>query len=320
MKKAILIGNGMTSQLINEYKDSNMIKKIKSQLGSIYEEIDSMLDPFRKLKDKSKENIISVLENIGIESHHYYRYFIEQSLIVELDYEHITALETLLKVAHLFHHIKEFDYTLIKNIANNIYYNDGNNGIESINTNRVNIDKFRCFINQFDFVYTTNFDNILDDIYDDEVYHLHGGFKYEKINSSNGSISIIKNNKELSPEKAYLIWGRNSEEKMKETQGGFRFPIRFPFNSGYSVLNDYFNSLERNKISELHIWGYSGLNDGHINDAIIKNNNIKEIFCYVDLRNTLSKECNQKLNKLYNKKNDKDILIKSWNEIWDLLI
>lgn len=317
MKRAVLIGNGVTSQLIDDYKDYNMIKKVKDQIGDMYYEIDNLLTPFRNLKIKDESSICKVLSELNIERHHYQRYFVEQNLLEELNNKHICALETLLKVAHLFNHIKKFDYDFIKSVANVVYYNCGKNGIDNINAKNFSIEYFTNFINDFDYVFTTNFDSILDDVYKKEVFHLHGGFHYRKFREPNGAIFITKDKTKVAIEDAYLIWGRNHREKESQTKGGFSFPISFPFCSGSSILDEYFDELKNDDFEELHIWGYSGLNDNHINQQISANSRIKKIYCYVSPDCIVSEEIFRKMNKLYNPKNNHKIIIKSWEEIWE---
>lgn len=70
-KKAILIGNVMTSQLIDEYKDCNMNEKIKTEISGLYSEINDMLNPYRNLKLKDEKNVTRLLEESGIEYHNY---------------------------------------------------------------------------------------------------------------------------------------------------------------------------------------------------------------------------------------------------------
>jgi len=319
LKRAILIGNGVTSQLIEDYRDDNMIKKVKKELGEIFFEIDSLLEPYRELDIKDEQRICELLEKSRIERHHYKRYFLEQSLLDELEYPHISALETLLKVAHLFHHVKDFDYNMIKSCANEIYYNDGKNGIFDANKESIDINKFTNFINEFNYVFTTNFDNILDDVYKDEVYHLHVGFYYRKIRRANGEIYIVKEKTSLAFNEAYLIWGRNSQEKLNQTKAGTSFPMSFPTGSGYSILQKYINELENGSYEELHIWGYSGLNDNHINQSIAKNIHLKRVYCYVSPDDVDKMSVLQKMQYLYNFEKKHEIIVKSWNDIWSLL-
>jgi hypothetical protein len=316
-KKAILIGNGVTSQLIDDYKDINMIEKFKAATGNLYYEINSLLDPYRNLPNKDKKSIVELLKKQNIESHHYQRYFIQQNLFMELENENIVSLESLMKTAHLFHHIKDFSYAKITLVANKIYYNEGKKDIRSINC-LVDKEKFKNYICSFDFVFTTNFDTILDDVYKNEVCHLHGGFNYKKI-TENSSISINRVEHELSPEKAHLVWGRNPEEKSNKSKGGLHFPISFPFSFGSSVLERYLKTLENGDFTELYIWGYSGLNDDHINSKIRNNNYLKRTYVYID-PNLLN--CNSTLHEkelLFQGNKDSSVYFSSWDTIWNSL-
>lgn len=315
--KAVLIGNGVTAQLIDNYKDINMIEKFKSETGNLYYQINSMLDPYRDLPVKDEKNIIELLKKQNIEDHHYHRYFVQQNLSLELENDNIISLESLLKTAHLFHHIKEFPYEKIMLIANRIYYNEGKKGINSIN-NLVDKEKFRNYICGFDFVFTTNFDTILDDVYNNEVYHLHGGFNYEKITKKT-STWINRVDHELLPEKAHLIWGRNSEEKLNKSKGGFHFPISFPMASGSSVLQKYLETLQNGDFTELYIWGYSGLNDDHINSKIRNNNNLKNIYVYVDPNQIGCSSVIDEKERLFLSNSGNSVHLDSWDNIWNIL-
>ncbi|MDD3049447.1 MAG: hypothetical protein PHQ89_05735 [Bacilli bacterium] len=318
MQKAILIGNGVTSQLIDSYKDKNMISKFISEEPTLYYEINQLLEPFRKLETKDEKSIKNLLNNMGIEEHHYLRYFVYQHLQEELEFKNITAIETLLKVAHLFNHIKKFDYKKIRLLANEIYYNNGENGISAINDS-IDIDKFSNFINEFDYVFTTNFDNVLDDIYHHEIQHLHGGFHYKK--TKNGQTTYIsKQGSVLSPSEAHLIWGRNKDEKSEQTRAGISFPISFPIAFGSSIIGSYFDNLRIKNYNDLHIWGYSGLNDGHINESIMKNKNIRNVFFYSDPKLIGDKNYENKIKSLFvDKYDDKELMVISWDEIWNKL-
>lgn len=315
--KAILIGNGVTSQLIDEYKDVNMIKVFKRETDNLYFEINELLNPFRQLVIKDEKNIIELLGKYNIEFHHFYRYFIEQNLILELYKNEIESIETLLKVAHLFSHFREFDYKTIINVANRIYYNGGNKGLNSIN-NYINAQKFKEYICGFDYVFTTNFDTILDDVYQGDVYHLHGGFNYECINKNN-STWINRIDVELPPEKAHLIWGRNAKEKEDKSKGGFSFPISFPLEIGSSILENYIGKLENGDFTELHVWGYSGLNDNHINSKIKQNNKLSSISVYVDPSTIGCQKNLQEREKLFLKNSDMTLKLISWDVIWNSL-
>lgn len=316
MKKALLAGNGMTSHLIQEYQDGYMIEEFKKIDLDLYNSINDMLIPFRSLKNKNEKTITDLLVSMGIEYHHYLRYFLWQNLNDELGKSEITGIESLLKVARLFHHVKEFDYERIKQISNELYFNNGNNGLEAIDSDEINREKFCEFINTFDMVFTTNFDNVLDETFNNEVCHLHGGFYY------NRSANIEKTKCIQSPENAYLIWGRDEYEKNKQIHGGigggFCNGIYCPPLYGESILEEYYKKLYKGLIDELHIWGYSGLNDGHINKAIQTNNQIRKVIYYGDPRKIDDINYFTKIRNLFTTpENSNRFRMLSWNEIWN---
>lgn len=316
MKNALLMGNGFSSQLIQAYQDVQMINKFKELTGELYYDINNLLNPYRNLENKSEKNIIEMLEKQHIRGDHYLRYFINQNLKEELYKPEITGLETLLKVAHLFHHIKEFSYDEIQQVFNFICFNNGLNGLDGITVN-YNQDNLKEYINSFSDVYTTNYDTILDDLYENEVNHLHGGFFYNKIKSMNGSIFIQREEQKLCLENSYLIWGRNFEEKTQKTKGGFSFPISFPFSSGSSVLNKYFSKLECDDYEEIHIFGFSGLNDNHINERIKENRNVKKIVVYVSPSDVKKQAVKDQNILLYQNQYIRTVELKSWDTVWD---
>lgn len=316
MKRALLVGNGVTSQLIQEYKDIYMMAEFKKRNAELYYDINEMLNPFRNLQCKEKEDIIQLLESMGIEYHHYYRYFILQNLINEINYPEILGIETLLKVAHLFNHVREFDYNKVKLIANQIYYNDGHNGLDAINSNKLNREKFCSCISNYNFIFTTNFDNVLDEATNNEVYHLHGGFFYKR-ESHNRSTFIRKTTEIQTPERAHLIWGKDDKEKIEQARGGISFPLIFPAVIGSSVLNIYLDKLSNSEFEELHIWGYSGLNDGHINSAIKQNKSIKKIIYYGDPESIMDEDYCNKIKEIFSADSEKDrVFVLSWNDMW----
>jgi hypothetical protein len=224
------------------------------------------------------------------------------------------SIETLLKVAHLFNYSQDVTYDKIRKVANVIYYNDGKNGIS--NVTNINVDLFSEFINEFEFVFTTNFDKILDDVYRKEVFHLHGGFNYKKT-INNNQTNIIKTEYELSPDMALLIWGKDYLEKEAQTKSYFRFPTKFPF-SFYSILNNYYRVLEYGEFTEIHIWGYSGENDGHINSKIANNTNIKKIYHYISPEKFFDPDekasAELEVKSIFG--DSKDIILEPWNKIW----
>lgn len=321
MGKAILVGNGVTSQLIPAYRDNVMIEKFKAEEPVLYKELNSMLQPLRELPIKDQKNIMKILAQKGIGVEQYQESFVEQSLLQELYKPQIIAIETLLKVAQLFKREITEAYTAIIKTAKRIYYNDGNNGCASISKKNFSIQEFSNYINEFDFVFTTNFDSILDDAYKKEVMHLHGGFGYK--NCFEGTCHWAeKTDVNLSPEQACLIWGCRQSEKERQTHGTFEFPISFPFKIHRSILENHMKVLKTGSYTSLEIWGYSGLNDGHINNAIKSNRNIREIIYYGDPECVNDNSYMRKISTLFvgSGETKHTIHVKSWNDIWNKFV
>lgn len=123
----------------------------------------------------------------------------------------------------------------------------------------------------------------------------------------------------MPPEKAHLIWGRNAKEKEDKSKGGFSFPISFPLEIGSSILENYIGKLENGDFTELHVWGYSGLNDNHINSKIKQNNKLSSISVYVDPSTIGCQKNLQEREKLFLKNSDMTLKLISWDVIWNSL-
>jgi len=320
-----LVGNGVTSQLISDYKNENMIRVFKEQNLELYQEINLSFDIFRTKKYKAEQleddfydikNEILSKSNALLDSDRFDKFFITYGLIREIFNQNIGDIETLLKVANLFRLEKLIPG--VEHCANKIYLNNGKNGIASISNSIIDVNKLTDYVSEFDYIFTTNFDSIIDDVYDKEVFHLHGGFNYSKRRESNGEIHIVK---DIASNRPYLIWGVDQVEKEGKSQGGFSFPMSFPINfGGRSILQEYQRKLKSLDISELYIWGYSGLNDKHINNAISQNKNILAINIYCNPKGEYgSKKYEDKAKSSYNCLNNGRIKFIPWNEVWDRL-
>ncbi len=255
----------------------------------------------------------------------YEKYFINFGLANELESINI---ETIIMIATLFE-LEGVD-SLIDS-AKKICFNEGNNGFSCVEK-EVDINNAKSFISGFDEVFTTNFDYILDDIFSKDVKHLHGGFDYFKvIYKRNNGVGIEKydsrvkefdhslfSNEEINEiEQDCLIWGFDSEDKLRKSRGGFGFPISFPFFSPISLLNRYLENLKSEDYIEIHIWGYSGNNDQHINNAIKNNKHLKRIIYYCDPEKELNDEDFYIKIKSMFINNNSCLVLKPWNEIWD---
>ena len=123
MKKAILIGNGMTSQIIDNYTDKNMMNKLKGRINELYDEINGCLEPLRKLSGKDDYSVIAKMKEQGISDAEkcYQQFFVDYKLRKEMYCSHIISIEALLKVAKLYHHVIDNGgdkYNKIKSVAN----------------------------------------------------------------------------------------------------------------------------------------------------------------------------------------------------------
>ncbi len=315
MKKALLVGNGFSSQYISAYRNDNIVQKFKDTSPLIYSRIDACFEPFRKGIDRYTfyvsplrsgtimcgrgtglraeslnfssllvNHIKKVISEIGFSDSVFNEYFIGYGLIHQTQKDHVEDIESLIKIAFLFKDKDLFtteDILTIKDIANNIMYNNGKIGIDGIdNPNVTDIvkDNLSSWINNFEYIYSTNYDDLIDDYYNKQVFHIHGGFHYDVRDAK-----LYKNisKRRLDLQDAFLTWGISGEDKMSLIAGfSFSKIVFSKFTFAPSIFQEYLDSLSSDGFEELHIYGYSGENDGHINERIARNNNIKRIVYY----------------------------------------
>lgn len=333
MKTALLIGNGFTSNLIEDYKNPQMMSELYLKEAKICEYADELFAPFRKLDSKIlseeelEKHIITPLISYGfIDSNSLFeKYFKDYGLIHEIQHPKVSSVENLLKIIDLFAKTNEFsssDTLSITKTANQIYYNTGKNGIDAIPLSvKKNLPNW---LSQYNLIYTTNYDCILDEALDTltnehkEVMHLHGGFYMENVNK--------KSKCKLSPEKAYLVWGINGEEKQHQTEGGVLVTkdnriIMTRDNKMIkttSLLEGYLSKLRTEEIEQIDILGYSGENDQHINLAIAQNPHIKLVKYFCNPAD-VSKEIKRiEISKLFSINIEK-VALASWDDVWNIL-
>jgi len=336
MSKSILVGNGFSSQLIDEYNNCKMIKAFKLKSPSVYNFLESKYAELRilRIKSSSKEDFkIRVTKKIGknenIEWNRVELTIIDDFFNELFNIEKIYGIETIMKLAKLFR-LPSLDK--IEQDAIELCYNSGMNDLNSIKN--INKNKYKEYFNTFEYVFTTNYDYILDDLYSKDVLHLHGGFDYYKIfYNRNGATGVnkfkartdpvpmyLKDNAEIEKiSKPFLIWGCNDIDKQSKMGGGFTFPITYPFFSPISLVKEYLSMLENKEIMELHIFGYSGLNDNHINSAIKKNKSIKKIIYYCNPKTEVKNNKFQAEISAKFKSNDCEVTFESWDVVWSKL-
>lgn len=346
-----MIGNGFTSQLIEDYSDTNMKFKLLRTFKDEYNLLNDLFKVFRMsdikedeiydyggglypsetlfpseslyprddsilYNDKIKEHVTNKLMEYGFEEYEaiYNKYFIQYGLVFEIIESEIKAIENLLKVNSMFEIIGKIQKEKQKEIirtANQIYYNEGKYGLKD--TNLIDSSKIKCkrYFSQFDYIFTTNYDLILDDICDneDKVYHLHGGFNFEHPN--------LKATRRLTDNDAYIVWGIDGEKKYKTLSAGWDFG-NFRFDAvryGQSLLADYFTLLEQGEFDEIHIFGYSGQNDQHINKRIVANTSIKYIYFYCDPQKVNVYKFQKRVEELF-QSTTAEIKFEPWSKVW----
>lgn len=356
MTKAILIGNGFTSFLQSEFYNEHMMDKFFEQEPELINRIEKLFDDIRNLSVKDtellnitegllpgeglytnenitpssdsiivssilKEDVIMKLTQLGFSNPYelFELYFVEYGLWSSVNSEKLIGIETYLKVIALFEEINEFskeEYAHIKKVATEIYYNKGKHGLKAINNSEINQEKLVETIKDFDYILTTNYDTILDDILDGEnrfPYHLHGGFSINHRNKDPDGRYV--------PEEARLIWGINAEEKYDELSVGLSYSdINYgAFRFGQSRLADYYDTLEKSEIDEIHILGYSGENDDHINRRIFENEFIKKVIVFVNPSKINDSEIKVRIRLLFGREK-KHVELRPWSEFWNKVI
>ena len=342
MKQAILVGNGFSSQLIEAYKNHNLNRRIGEIIPDYIRELNELFSEFRfnieesdiyKLLNEKfpsdhlypSKNLYlgadSIQNNNSLSKHikskileqdldinSYQKLFIESGLIFETIHPEISNFEALIKISTLF----KRDYTdEIKKVSSYVCFNDGNNDLKS--SKLQNYKKTSHFFEKFDYIYTTNYDLILDDLSSKDVYHLHGSFNIRKVIEGNKTF-YVKTEIKLDPDNAYLIWGINGEEKTDQMSAGIGFPIQFPLSMPASLLKGYLDGLAYKDYEIIHIFGYSGENDQHINYKIAENPNVREIIYYCNPNKIGDKNFEKKIIELFDRKS---ITFKSWDIIWN---
>lgn len=353
MRKALVIGNGFTSNLIESFRNEPMMTEFYKRIPGMIDRIEERFCIFRNLeltkddlyyvtealfcgdnlfpgnnlyprddgvhiKESTRVCIIEKLKEFGFREPEkiFKEYFESYGLIYVVNSPKIVGIETYLKVVHMFIELGEFseeDYSDIKLIANEVYFNNGKHGLDSIDNADIDMSKLISAITEFDDVYTTNYDTILDDIMENIKkfpFHLHGGFSINHLNKNPDG--------RYSPHEAKLIWGINAETKFNELRVGLNFnDINFnAYSFGDSQISQYFDFLKEGEYDEIYILGFSGENDDHINQRIRSNSHVKRINIYVNPQKVNDLETQVRSRILFGSGN-KVVNLKSWDDFWD---
>lgn len=352
MGKILLVGNGLTANLISDYKDQSMMGKVKREIPALWRKADRLFEPFRLKVDTVQYGIqaygycgnrrcgepkfngpilgrpynerllLHIEETINELGFHNSKRLSEDifqtyGLISETQKDEISNLENLLKVVSLFCERGDFlesDKAEIRGVANRIYYNDGKCGKSALDS--VTSDRLKEWLSTYNMIFTTNFDCILDEVLQtDAIRHLHGGFFYtEKDKCKRSDVRV-------SPEEACLIWGIGGKEKETEMAagGGFEFPFASKIEFSTTIFKEYLSELRKVDAERIDIFGYSGENDQHINDTIAKNDSIQEIryYCAPDVAE--SQRIAHEIKLRFHIEPPKKLILKSWDNVWEIL-
>lgn len=273
--KHIIIGNGVNIELgdYNEYSCEAIINRLTENLksqkyGSIIfggkvndlqllgfienfvgyynNMIDGKYD--NVFTDTYKSNVLSNLKRIGRKAKYLHEIgFEDWFFILEIICKHANLpLETSIDIQEAFRRI------LLDSI-----YNEGR--IQSIYSNAP--ECFDMFINEFSNIFTVNYDENIDKLAHNIVYHIHGNF------------NVLANPCPKTIPLGYEHCFCNATMSYDGVMKMFQNALDDNKYIGYEII--------KNINGELHILGMSPLNDFHLIDAINGNSLISNIVCYV---------------------------------------
>lgn len=352
MDKILLVGNGLTANLIPEYQHGAMMRKIKAEVPLLFDKANELFAPFRKKVDSVQysavgwgysgdgtcgevgfggpitdrpfnSELLSYIENrlqeFGFSDVQTISttFFQTYGLIYETQKDEISNVENFLKIIALFCQRGDFakeDQVELKQVANRIYFNNGKCGKAALDKSKV--EYLKGWLSSYKMIFTTNYDCVLDEVLQtDEIKHLHGGFFYKKQDR------LKRSNTLSNPDEAYLVWGISGKEKEKEMKigGGVTFPVHFPLVFPMTIFQTYLFQLQNANVGRIDIFGYSGENDQHINRAIAENTSIREIHYYCAPTNVLNPVEEFEVTTRFHIKAPQKLVLNSWNEVWNML-
>lgn len=210
----------------------------------------------------------------------------------------LICLEAAIK--HVFRNNGEYKFQCVKveQCVNTSISVSSNENIKDIFASNA-----KHFLDEYNIIYTTNYDCLLEDLTNIEVRHIHGSFECAKIGRNN-SWNIVDD----------IILGVTGAQKE-----GYISSL-----GERNLYIHYLNTIKSSKINEIHLFGYSGINDQHINECILNNALIKKIYYYgnpsqIEKSPKEYEEYVKMCLGMLFKDTRKQLLIKPWTDIWDQL-
>ena len=313
--KILLIGNGFTSQLIPAYKSKEMKavinlkypdvvskidsvwKDISATTIGVYDDINDLNYPYEVLDDiklaiRDEEGVVPhsthievdnlsrirepietcFIRNYGIDPANakkiFNKFFCKGSSILRFQviWSEVEAIEpfyALVKLAFRLNVIDQNEKNMLVRTIKLVLRNNDKFYFKDISNFESYLDGVQCFLNQYNTIFTTNYDQLLE-ISGKNVVHLHGSFLDDDI-----------------------ILGIDEIEKQNK-------------NKRYSERVQLLRNI---KCDEIHIFGYSGKNDIHINTAIRENGCKIVFYCFDNLKGKVNPTAEDiKIDELHNKK------------------
>lgn len=293
--KLLLVGNGFTSYLIKGYESKLMKDKLRSELPCLVEKVDSVwkkisatimgdyedindlnypyevldnawlairdeegiiphsthieVDKLSRIKTKivdcfvnyygiDRSNAIKIFGQFFSKRSSILRFFVvtkekkdengTKYIVPEID--SVEAFYALVKLCFRLNVINQEEKNSLVGKIKVVLRNGECFYAENITKEGISVEGIIHFLNEFDYIFTTNYDQLLE-VCCRDIIHLHGSF-------SEGDI----------------ILGIDDVEKQRKIK--------------YTDRIDVLRSL---RCSEIHVFGYSGRNDIHINDAVKEN-------------------------------------------------
>jgi len=352
IKKALLVGNGFTAQIIPDYSSCALMAKVWSLIPNEMRKIERIFNPFRirtaevnpyyyhalpEYGDSEdcfigyvptyveeifspdlRTEICRILAeecNIKNPSQLCKRLFIDAGLCYEISKKEIVGIETPLKIIQIGIEngsISKQEAKRIEVTIKGVFFNNGNYHLpkrEDCKGVVINPVKANRYFDKFSTIFTTNYDLVIDDFVHDKVRHLHGGFCFPN--------AYCKDYKHSDPSLYEIVVAADGKGKKQQI-----------YRAKETLFSKYLLSLATEDFDELHILGYSGENDMHINNAIRNNDRIKRIYVYVNPKDINKEDVRYHFGRLYRKRPNELITsyypyglsLLPWDEFWSQIL